>query len=271
MTSPLIEVGMSFTVDVAPLLDPSVLSIIRKSISDFVEGKVEYIDTVRIFTQLVGSSNPIDKLHEILMLPDDPIPDINLDTKDDNSRRRKTRTWTSQEDMRLLAGVHKYGLDSWSNVCHFVGNGRTRAQCSQRWLRVLDPKISKEQWSPQESAELLRLVAEYGEKKWMKIATELGNRSDVQCRYHYIQLQREDKAKRNRELQETQSTSDVPPRSDSLELSPIQETNEEFKTDEPIPEEDAPISLTAGLEGGKSESLFDSNVWLLPPNGNNSH
>lgn len=263
---------MSFTLDVAPLLDSNIFPIVRKSISNFVEGKVDYMETVRIFTALVGSSNPIDKIHEILTLPDDPIPDVKEDTKDDTRRRRKTRTWSSLEDMRLLAGVHKYGLDSWSNVCYFVGNGRTRAQCSQRWLRVLDPKISKDQWSQHESAELLRLVEEYGEKKWMKIATELGNRSDVQCRYHYLQLMREGRGKRSMEV-----SSEAPSRSNSQELSvyqtdTISETNEEKieeERDAASAEQETPISLTAGLDGAKPDSLFDSNVWLLPTPGSN--
>jgi hypothetical protein len=33
-------------------------------------------------------------------------------------------------------------------------------------------------------------VEKHGEKSWKKIATQFGNRSDVQCRYHYQQMQR---------------------------------------------------------------------------------
>ena len=61
-------------------------------------------------------------------------------------------------------------------------------QCSQRWIRVLDPHISKEQWSSEEETKLLELVGYYGTKAWFKISQIFGNRSDVQCRYKYMQL-----------------------------------------------------------------------------------
>lgn len=108
-----------------------------------------------------------------------------------NSQRKKTRSWTEYEDQRLLAGIHKFGTDNWVSVAAFVGNGRTRAQCSQRWTRGLDPRISKDKWSPEDEESLMRLVIQYGTKSWTRIAQEIGNRSDVQCRYHYKQMKQE--------------------------------------------------------------------------------
>jgi hypothetical protein len=35
---------------------------------------------------------------------------------------------------------------------------------------------------------LMQLVHMYGDKAWTKISGSMGNRSDVQCRYHYHQL-----------------------------------------------------------------------------------
>lgn len=262
---------MSFTVDIAPQLDAKVLALVRQNITDFVEGRSDYVDAVRTFTELVGSSNPIDKLHEILTLPDEPIPETKLEiSKEDSTQRKKTRSWTSHEDMRLLAGVHKHGLDSWSNVSHFVGNGRSRSQCSQRWLRVLDPKISKDQWTSNESAMLLSLVAQYGEKSWMKVATELGNRSDVQCRYHYQQLQREDRARRSKNPEQPHQEPEV---QDAIErpIDPPPRKQEPIDPPPPPPppeqepeqEREAPIPLSTCLNLQKSDPLFDSNWWLL--------
>ena len=108
-----------------------------------------------------------------------------------NSQRKKTRSWTEYEDQRLLAGIHKFGTDNWVSVASFVGNGRTRAQCSQRWTRGLDPRISKDKWSLEDEESLMRLVIQYGTKSWTRIAQEIGNRSDVQCRYHYKQMKQE--------------------------------------------------------------------------------
>jgi hypothetical protein len=104
----------------------------------------------------------------------------------------KTRPWTPYEDQRLLAGIHRFGLQDWPAVSLFVGNDRTKAQCSQRWGRGLDPKISKDQWTSEQDQQLLELVALHGEGNWMKISTELGTRCDVQCRYRYKQLQKRD-------------------------------------------------------------------------------
>jgi hypothetical protein len=94
------------------------------------------------------------------------------------------------EDQRLLAGITRFGPDNWAPVAAFVGNGRTRSQCAQRWNRGINPSISKEPWTVGEEEELKRLVKLNSESSWHKIAGELGNRSDVQCRYHYIQMQK---------------------------------------------------------------------------------
>lgn len=98
------------------------------------------------------------------------------------------RTWSSYEDVRLLAGIYRYGIDNWAPISKFVGNGRTRAQCAQRWARGLNPRICKDTWDPSEDMRLMQLVQQYGDKSWTRIAASLGNRSDVQCRYHYHQI-----------------------------------------------------------------------------------
>ena len=86
-------------------------------------------------------------------------------------------------------GVHLCG-ENWNDVAEFVGGGRTRSQCSQRWYRVIDPRITKEHWTPEEEKKLLDLVQKYGEKSWIKVAAEMVGRSDVQCRYKYRKMQK---------------------------------------------------------------------------------
>jgi hypothetical protein len=49
-------------------------------------------------------------------------------------------------------------------VARYVGNNRTRSQCSQRWQRGLDPRISRSRWTPEDEARLIGLVEKYGEK-----------------------------------------------------------------------------------------------------------
>jgi hypothetical protein len=103
----------------------------------------------------------------------------------------RMRTWSNPEDVRLLAGILRFGTDDWSRVAAFVGSGRTKSQCHQRWTRGLDPRIAKENWTPQQDEVLLMLVALYGQKCWTRISKGLGNRCDVQCRYRYSVLQKE--------------------------------------------------------------------------------
>jgi hypothetical protein len=58
----------------------------------------------------------------------------------------------------------------------------------QRWSRGLNPSISKSPWSAEEDAKLLTLVTKLGTKSWTRIASDLGKRCDVQCRYRFKQL-----------------------------------------------------------------------------------
>jgi hypothetical protein len=137
-----------------------------------------------IVTRMIGSPGPMKKLRSILEVPGRPIPNPAPQESAGNSRR-KSRLWMAYEDQRLLAGIYQLGTDNWVAIARFVGNGRTRSQCYQRWTRELDPRISKERWTPEEEERLVNLVNIYGRRSWMKVSHELGNRSDVQCRYRY--------------------------------------------------------------------------------------
>jgi hypothetical protein len=148
-----------------------------------------YPDCVQASIALTGISHPIEKLYEILQVPSDPI--LSSESPEGATSRRKSHPWSSYEDSRLLSGIYRYGVENWTTISHFVGNGRTRSQCSQRWQRGLDPRLSKDPWTYAEDVCLLRFVQTCGEKAWTRIAAKMGNRSDVQCRYRYGQLRRE--------------------------------------------------------------------------------
>ena len=158
-------------------------------LTDYLEGKLTFEVAREEILKLTGREEPILKVKEIMNLPETPLPPVSdLNDTSPMSCRRKTHTWSTAEDLRLIGGVARYGLDNWQAVAHFLGSSRNRAQCSQRWVRCLDPNISKKPWSPEEDARLLQIVKEHGEKSWTKVAALLGGRSDVQCRYHYKHL-----------------------------------------------------------------------------------
>lgn len=114
--------------------------------------------------------------------------------------RKKARRWTPEEDARLATAVQMNGVENWPAVAAYVGGDRTRSQCSQRWHRCIDPNISKSNWSREEEQKLIDAVKTYGSKAWTRIAAEMGDRCDVQCRFRYGFLQKKAK-EMNTEIQ----------------------------------------------------------------------
>ena len=196
MSSPLIDVAMSY-IKLAGLhnCEAESYKVINELFAQFITNQTPETRDILChkLMETIGTTQPLDKIEAILSCEEAPLPVSNADYKyDQNSTlRRKTRPWSSIEDIRLLAGIHRYGLDNWQLIARFVGNARTRAQCAQRWSRGLDPRISKDQWSHEDETKLISLIETSGNKNWTLIASQIGNRSDVQCRYHFLQLLRD--------------------------------------------------------------------------------
>ena len=204
---PLLAVGMQYIKEVSPRTSEEDMEKIRKVIDDFIEGRISYDEATIKFKEIIGTVHPLEKINAVLQVDDNPLPAPSENSGNFNSiynyqaqSRKKTHPWSEIEDQRLLSGIHKYGLDNWAAVCAHVGNARTRAQCSQRWFRGLDPRISKVLWTPSEDAKLIELVEKHGDRCWTKISQELGNRSDAQCRYHYRQLTKEKEEEQNQPM-----------------------------------------------------------------------
>ena len=189
----LVEVILSLYPENTFQRNPKLYNQTMDLIIHFIKNPLKFQECEQSSIALTGTAQPIERLHDILSVGNEPIPFSNGDDDDskDDSIRKKSRTWTTYEDNRLIAGIYRFGIDNWTSISRFVGNGRTRSQCSQRWQRGLDPHLSKDQWSVAEEALLLQLVQYYGEKSWTQIAGKMGNRSDVQCRYRYKQMQKD--------------------------------------------------------------------------------
>ena len=164
---------------------------LKDALKDFIEKKKTLEETKKIYNDKIGTDLPVTVADDILNSSDTPLEQYkgeDTSIEDSNGTRKKTRTWTAQEDQRLVGGIYRFGFDSWIRVANYVGSSRSRAQCAQRWTRGLNPAISKSSWTKEEDRKLLLYVKNYGQGNWARIAEMFGNRTDVQCRYHYTQL-----------------------------------------------------------------------------------
>lgn len=73
------------------------------------------------------------------------------------------------------------GLPVWQELAEQF-EGRTPAQCMHRWRTVLNAENVKGPWCPNEDAQLMELVNQYGGKHWAHIASMLPGRTGKQCR-----------------------------------------------------------------------------------------
>jgi len=110
-------------------------------------------------------------------------PDSNCSGSLMNKRIYYRRSWSREEDHKLVELVNKYGIQDWSVIAEQMP-GKTGNQCSQRWHKALDPKIIKGKWTETEDELLVALVQTHG-KKWKYIAGFIPGRTGKQCRDRY--------------------------------------------------------------------------------------
>lgn len=163
--------------------NPSANQDMKLLFYNFITNALTYQEAKQKSIDLIGTSNPIDKLYSLILVPEEPLP-----TKHSKSKynpNRGSNSWNQIEDQRLLAGIRRYGINEFRKISIFVGNGRNRGQCSQRWFRSLNPLIKKSSWTQEEDILLIECVNRIGNHCWSKVAQEFNGRTDVQCRYRY--------------------------------------------------------------------------------------
>lgn len=111
------------------------------------------------------------------------------------ARKRKCGIpWTPSEDAALLRAVQEFGCKDWKRVAQFVmdstrtGAVRSSDQCSQHWVRVLNPDIIKGRWTTDEDKLLISAVRQCPPKQWKLVAERLPGRTDIQVRYRLKRL-----------------------------------------------------------------------------------
>ena len=184
---PLIDMGTLYA-QTHDRASKEMLPFVRLLLTQYIKGIITYQQCLMEIKRILPSAQCVEKVQTILTLPDKPsviqTPNISLDGK------KTIRQWTAEEDMRLIGGIYRYGIADWVEISKFVGNGRTRSQCSQRWHRSLNPAINKDRWGPLDDYKLCQAVKVCGNHSWTKVAQIVGMRTDVQCRYRYKILMR---------------------------------------------------------------------------------
>ena len=179
---PILEIARSFIKPELNEDNEENLNYIMSILEQYLENKKTREEIIIVLNDFLKSLEPLDKIDSIIK----PLLTPNLLNSTGTSLgRQKSIPWTNEEDEKLKKAVEEHGSNNWGTVADEVGNGRTRSQCSQRWNRVINPKISKANWTQEEEQKLLNAVEAYGVKAWTRVASEFGNRSDVQCRFKY--------------------------------------------------------------------------------------
>ncbi|CAE6505003.1 unnamed protein product [Rhizoctonia solani] len=89
----------------------------------------------------------------------------------------KKGKWTKEEDEALRKGVAAFGR-MWTKVQEYV-QGRTDAQCRERWSNMLDPSLKTGPWDEEEDKILLDAASQ--KLPWSKISALLPGRTDSRC------------------------------------------------------------------------------------------
>lgn len=169
---------------------PEVRTALEDAAKFQFRGAISYEDCRNTFLKHNAGDVLPKKIQQILDVAEAPLPP----PADQGGlvvpkgSRRKSYPWTDAEDMRLLVAVDKFGARDWRLIAEFVGSGRNSSQCNQRWCRALDPSISHKSWSEADDYKLLRTVEVLGKTSWCQVAKVMTGRTDLQCRYRYLQL-----------------------------------------------------------------------------------
>ncbi|KAM0044129.1 putative transcription factor MYB-HB-like family [Helianthus debilis subsp. tardiflorus] len=97
------------------------------------------------------------------------------------TRRSTKGQWSAEEDEILCKAVQQFNGKNWKKIAECFKD-RTDVQCLHRWQKVLNPELVKGPWSKEEDEVIIRLVEQYGAKKWSTIAQHLPGRIGKQCR-----------------------------------------------------------------------------------------
>lgn len=258
--SPLIDVIMAFINDINPSISSEDVKSLKEMLTSFINQEIDFEKLDEYAYPIIKSREPMQRIQDILSVSKEPLSEFSLE-EEKLAGRRRSHSWSVSEDNRLIYAIHHDGFGDWSRVAAFVGNGRTRSQCSQRWHRTLDPRINKNNWSAEDDQKLIEAVQKYGVNTWTKVAKFIGARTDVQCRYRYLLISKHGKSYKLSSSDRKKKTT-APPKTPKPKKEVVTITNEvepqfkvsdesesfSFDSDQTLSEFDSPFDPTLNRE-----------------------
>ncbi|KAK8842739.1 hypothetical protein M9Y10_025602 [Tritrichomonas musculus] len=97
-----------------------------------------------------------------------------------NNCIKKVR-WTKEEDELLFQLLKDVDNPNWPFIAKNFPT-KTTQQVSERWEKVLNPKLIKGSWTREEDQTIINFVRDNGSKNWTQLAALLPGRIGKQCR-----------------------------------------------------------------------------------------
>ena len=117
--SPLVFVAQSYINENCSSSDKEQQDLALEIIESYIKGNITYEEALQQFSSVVKNTAPLDKIRNILAVDEEPLPaqpeadnQPAINSLSAQSRKRKLNPWDQVEDNRLLAGIHRYGLEN---------------------------------------------------------------------------------------------------------------------------------------------------------------
>ncbi|OAY81526.1 myb-related protein Zm1-like [Ananas comosus] len=146
-------------------------------------------------------------------------------------------SWTPEEDMRLIAYIHKFGHGNWRALPKQAGLLRCGKSCRLRWINYLRPDIKRGNFTQEEEETIIKLHDLLG-NKWSKIASCLPGRTDNEIKNVWNTHLKKRLASRDHNIKKSKQKEATSPSSSSTSTSCSDQGGTKCDGDGPNPKPD---------------------------------